>query len=53
MRKVIEEVKKSHIFCQVNNILNTQNSPSTSFIHNLSLNILVLVFHKENASQSG
>ena len=37
MYKVVEKVKRSHTFQQVNDILNTQNSPSTNLIYDLSL----------------
>lgn len=33
--KVMEEVRRFHISCQVNNKLNTKYGPSTSLIHNL------------------
>lgn len=53
MRKAMEEVRKSQASRQVNDALNTRNRPSTSLIHDLSLNSLVLVFREGNAGQSG
>lgn len=53
MRKAMEEVRRSHASHQVNDTLNTRNGPSTSLIHDLPLNSLVLVFREGNAGQSG
>ena len=36
---------------QVNNALNTQNSPSIAIIYKLTLNSNVLVWHKGNTGQ--
>lgn len=52
IRKVIEEVRRFHISCQVNNVLNIQKSLFTTLIYNLLFNSLVLVFCKENTNQS-
>lgn len=48
--KVIEEVRRSHISCQVNDILNIQKSLFTTLIYNLFLNSLVLVFCEGNTN---
>ncbi len=52
MRKAMEEIRRSHAFRLVNDALNTRNGPSTSLIHDLPLNSLVLVFREGNAGQS-
>ena len=53
MRKAIDEVRRSVATWQVNNALNIRSGPSTTHIHDLSLNSQVLVFRKGNAGQSG
>lgn len=53
MRKTMEEVQRSIASSQVNDVLNTQNGPSTTLLHDLLLNSLVLVYCKGNTSQSG
>lgn len=53
MEKAMEEVRKSIASRQVNNALNTWNGPSTTLLHDLPLKSLVLVYRKDNASQSG
>ena len=53
MQKAMEEIQKSTALRQVNDALNTRNGPSTSLIHNLPLNSLVLVFREGNTGQSG
>ena len=47
--KAIKEVRRSHISCQVNDVLHTSNSLFSSFIHKLPFNSLVLLFRKKNA----
>ena len=42
-KKAIEEVKKLRAKHQVTNTLNMRNRPKTTAIHNLSLNLPVLV----------
>ena len=49
----MEEVAKIRAKRQVNNALSQQNSPNTTLIHGLPLNLEVLVWHKGNTSQSG
>lgn len=51
MRKAMEEVRKSVASRQVNDALNTQNGPSTTLLHDLPLNSLVLVYREGNAGQ--
>ena len=53
MSKAIKRVRRFHIFCQVNNTLNTRNSPSTNLIPDLLLNTLVLIFYEKITSQLG
>ena len=50
--KAMEKVRRSHVSSQVNDVLNTRNSSSTSLIHDLSFNSPVLVFLEENVGQS-
>ena len=52
MQKTIEGVQKYHIFCQINDAMNTQNGLSTSLIYDLFLNLLFLVFYEKKAGQS-
>ena len=49
----MDEVQKCTAFRQVNNALNTCNGSSTGSVHNLFINLPVLVYRKKNASQSG
>jgi hypothetical protein len=53
MRKAMDEVRKSVAARQVNDALNTRNDPSSTLIHNLSLNSDVLVYREGNDNQSG
>ena len=53
MQKDMEEVRKSNASHQVDDALNTRNGPSTSLIHDLPLNLPVLVFCKGNTGQLG
>lgn len=48
MCKAIEEVKRFHISCQVNNILNIQNGFFNSLIYDLPLNSPILFCYKRN-----
>ena len=48
MCKAMEEVRRSHVSCQVNDALNTRNGPSDSLIHDLPINSQVLVFREGN-----
>ncbi len=52
MRKVMKEVRKLNAMRQMNDVLNTRNESSTTLIHDLSLNSLVLIFRKSNIDQS-
>lgn len=52
MQKSIDKIWKSITFCQVNNILNTQNRPFIKLVYDLLINLLVLVYSKKNTSQS-
>jgi len=49
----MEEVAKIRAKRQVNNVLSQQNSPNTTLIHGLPLNLEVLVWREGNTSQSG
>jgi hypothetical protein len=51
MRKIMKEIRKSMTTKQVNNALNTRNELSTETIHDLSINLVVLVFREKNTSQ--
>lgn len=51
--KAMEKFRRSHASREVNDVLNTRNSPSTSLIHDLPFNSPVLVFLEENVGQSG
>lgn len=53
MQKAMEEVKRSHASCQVNDEFNTQNGLSTSLMNDLLLKSPVFVFYEGNASQLG
>lgn len=44
MQKAINEVQRYTAFQQINNTLNTLNGLSTTFVHNLPIYILVLVY---------
>lgn len=48
MQKTINEIQKYIVSHQVNNVLNTQNRPSTRSMHNLSINSPVLVYREGN-----
>lgn len=50
---VIDKVWKYIASQQVNNTLNTCNKPYTVFIHNLPINLPVLVYQERKASQLG
>jgi hypothetical protein len=52
MRKAMKEVRKTIASRQMNDVLNMRNDSSTTLIHDLSLNSLVLVYREENADQS-
>jgi hypothetical protein len=51
MKKTMNEVRKLHAIRQINDALSIKND-SIPFIHNLSLNLLVLIFRKNNIDQS-
>lgn len=53
MRKAMEEVQKSVATRQIFDALNTRNGLSTTILHDLPLNSLVLVFCEGNTTQSG
>lgn len=48
MKKAIDEVRKCITSRQVNNVLNTCNKPFTGSVHDLPINLPVLVFQEEN-----
>lgn len=50
--KIREKVRRSDVFCQVNNRLMIQNNISIYLIYNRIINLLVLVFYKKNINQS-
>jgi hypothetical protein len=52
MRKTMNEVRKSIAIRELNDALNTRNDFITTLIHNLLLNLLVLVYHEKNDNQS-
>jgi hypothetical protein len=47
MRKIMNEIKRLMIIRQMNDVLNTRNESSITFIHDLSLNSQVFVFRKK------
>jgi hypothetical protein len=47
------EIQKLHAKRLVANILETQNRPSTTEIHDLMINLDILVWRKGNTSQPG
>lgn len=51
MKKAINEVQKSTTFQQINNVLNTWNKSSRTFIHDLLINLTVFVYQERNAGQ--
>jgi hypothetical protein len=51
MKKTMNEVRKLHAIRQINDALNIRND-SISFIHDLSLNFLILMFRENNIDQS-
>ncbi len=53
LKKAILEIQKLRAKQQVTNALNTRNGPSTTNIHNLTLNSDVLVQREDNTSQLG
>ena len=52
MKKAIDEVRKYTSSRQINNALNTWNGPSTTFVHDLLIISLVLMYQESNASQT-
>jgi hypothetical protein len=48
MKKTINEIRKFNATHQINDALNTRNKLSISFIHDLSLNLSVLMFRESN-----
>ena len=52
-KKAIEEVKKIRAERQVADALNMRNGPSTTAIHDLPLNSLILVWREGNIGQPG
>lgn len=50
IKKAIDEIRKCIVSRQVNNTFNTHNRPSTIFVYNLPINLLVLVYQKRKAS---
>jgi hypothetical protein len=51
MKKIMKEVRKLNAIRQMNDALNIRND-SISFIHDLPLNSIVLIFRKNNIDQS-
>ena len=43
IKKVMDEIRKLRARRQVQNVLNTQNGPNTDAVHNLLLNLQVLI----------
>jgi hypothetical protein len=52
MRKVMKEVRKLNAMRQMNDVLNTRNELFITFIHDLPLNSLILIFRESNTDQS-
>ena len=52
MKKAINEIRKCIISQQINNALNTWNGAFTASMHDLSINLSILVYHEQNAGQS-
>jgi hypothetical protein len=52
MRKIMNEVRKLIITRQLNNALNIRNDLFSILIHNLSLNLNILVHREKNDNQS-
>jgi hypothetical protein len=53
LRKVMKEVQKFIAICQMNDVLNTRNDLIIILIHELSLNLSVLIFREDiNINQS-
>jgi hypothetical protein len=53
LKKAMTEIQKLRAKRQVNNALNTRNGPSTTDIHELTLNSDVLVWREGNTGQPG
>lgn len=53
MKKSMDEVRKCTASQQVNDALNTCNKLSTTFAHDLLINLPVLVYQEGNVGQSG
>jgi hypothetical protein len=52
MKKIMNEIRKFNAIRQMNDALNTRNESSINFIHDLSLNSLILIFREKNIDQS-
>jgi hypothetical protein len=52
MKKTMNEVRKLHAICQMNDVLNTSNESFINLIHDLLLNSRVLMFREDNTDQS-
>lgn len=49
MKKTMNEVRKCTASQQINDTFNTCNKPSTTFVHDLPINLPVLVYQEGNA----
>lgn len=53
IKKTMDKVQKCTISWQINNTLNTYNRLFIASLHNLPINLLVLIYWEKNTSQSG
>lgn len=53
MQKAIDEIQKRSASRQIIDAINTQNRSSTTYMHNLSINLPVLVYQEVNIWLSG
>lgn len=53
MRKAMDEVRQRTASRRMNDAINTQNGPSTTFVYDFPINLLELIYQEGNAGQLG